>query len=426
MKFPLSEFGENISRRSGILELMDDLGQAMTSRPDMIMMGGGNPAHIPAVQKILRERICDMLTMDGGSEADRMLANYDPPQGNPGFLSALADCLNAETGWNLSSRNIAITSGGQTAFFFLFNMLAGRHAEGEWRKIVLPLAPEYIGYANQGIGGNMFRTHRPLIGEDAGKPTFKYHVDFDHLSLDDDHAAAVCVSRPTNPSGNVLTDHEIHRLSQMAEKRGVPLIIDNAYGNPFPGAIFCDATPVWNENIILTLSLSKLGLPGTRTGIVIASEDIISRIASVTAVTGLANGTVGQAIVRPMIESREITRISREIIRPYYLDRSLRTQEILAEAMDGLPCKWHRSEGAFFLWLWFPDLPIPTLELYQRLKERNVLIVPGEYFFFGMSEDAEDWPHRHECIRMTFTAPEEKVREGIRIIADEVRKVFGA
>ena len=34
--------------------------------------------------------------------------------------------------------------------------------------------------------------------------------------------------------------------------------------------------------------------------------------------------------------------------------------------------------------------------------------------------DADDWAHRHECIRMTFTQPEMVVREGIAIIADEV------
>jgi len=33
-----------------------------------------------------------------------------------------------------------------------------------------------------------------------------------------------------------------------------------------------------------------------------------------------------------------------------------------------------------FLWLWFPDLPISSLELYKRLKARGVLVVSGHYF----------------------------------------------
>ncbi len=426
-RFPLSLFGTKLSARSGILELMDDLGEAMTSRPDMIMMGGGNPAHIPAVQEIWRARLREMLGRDSTAEFDRMLSNYDPPQGNPGFLSALADFLNATCGWNLTAKNIAITSGGQSAFFFLFNTLAGEFGDSQRRRILLPLVPEYIGYANQGIGGEVFRSRRPLI-EEIDDHVFKYHVDFENLPVDSD-TAAICVSRPTNPSGNVLTDAEIARLAALAEQRGLPLIIDNAYGAPFPGAIFGEATPLWNENIILTLSLSKLGLPGTRTGIVVAHEDIVSALASMTAIAGLSNNNIGQTLVRPMLENGELLRVSRELIRPFYRERSERTQEMIHEAMGaaGIPYRFHRSEGAFFIWLSFPGLPIPTRELYERLKARSVLVVPGEYFFFGLDEgDAEDWPHQRECLRMTYSMPEETVRRGIAIIADEVRAIYGA
>ena len=58
---------------------------------------------------------------------------------------------------------------------------------------------------------------------------------------------------------------------------GIPLIIDGAYGLPFPNILFSEARPHWNENTILVLSLSKLGLPGVRTGIVVAREEIVRR-----------------------------------------------------------------------------------------------------------------------------------------------------
>ena len=72
----------------------------------------------------------------------------------------------------------------------------------------------------------------------------------------------ICVSRPTNPTGNVITDEELIKLDALANQHGVPLVIDNAYGVPFPGIIFSDARPLWNPNIVLCMSLSKLGLPG--------------------------------------------------------------------------------------------------------------------------------------------------------------------
>ncbi|MEM0896954.1 MAG: valine--pyruvate transaminase [Verrucomicrobiota bacterium] len=415
-----SDIGRKLSAKSGILELMDDLGMAMTTRPDMRMLGGGNPAAIPEMQAVWRERIGE-LTASG--EIDRVLVNYDPPQGSPAFCRAIACALREEFGWDLTEKNVAITTGGQTAFFYLFNLLAGER-EGKRRRILIPLMPEYIGYANQGMSDDLF-TSQPAFVEETGPHEFKYHVDFDNLEVGDD-IAAICASRPTNPSGNTLTDVEVKKLAALAEQNGIPLILDNAYGLPFPGAIFSKATPVWNERIILTLSLSKIGLPGTRTGIVIASEEICRALASMTAVTGLANNNLGQAIARPLVESRELFRLSREVVRPFYEERSVRARKIAQEAFgEEVPWAIHRSEGAFFLWIRFPGLPVSTMELYRRLKERGVLVIPGEYFFFGLPED-EDWAHPHECIRVTFSQSEDVVREGIGIIADEVRTIFGA
>ena len=52
------------------------------------------------------------------------------------------------------------------------------------------------------------------------------------------------------------------KINEFLGEHNIPLIIDNAYGAPFPGIIFADATPFWEPHVILTLSLSKLGLPG--------------------------------------------------------------------------------------------------------------------------------------------------------------------
>ena len=405
---------------SGIEELMDDLGNALVSGgPDTRMLGGGQPAHIPEVNALWRRRLEEIMTAPGG--VDKMLANYDPPRGNPLFVESIAELFRENFGWDISAKNIAITAGGQTAFFFLFNALAGEFKDGSTKKILLPLVPEYIGYANQSVGNDMFRAVKPII-EKIGEHDFKYRVDFENLNVDDD-IAAICVSRPTNPTGNVLTDTEIAKLRALADEKGIPLIIDNAYGAPFPNIIFTEATPVWNDNIVLTLSLSKIGLPGTRTGIVIAREEIASAVASMSAIVGLANGNVGQTIMQPLVESGEILKLSDEVVRPYYITKSKQARAWVEESFDeSLPYRVHLSEGALFLWLWFEDLPITTRELYERLKARGVLIVSGHYFFFGL--DDVDWKHRNECIRMTFTMDERTVREGIQIIAEEVATAY--
>ena len=384
---------------------------------DLKMLGGGQPAAIPEMNAVWRRRLDELLEETGG--LDRAVTSYDPPRGNPRFLKALAKLFREEFGWELGPENISITPGGQTAFFFLFNLLAGEMPDGRRKKVLLPLAPEYIGYSNQGVDGCLFRAIPPLI-EKTGPHEFKYHVDFEHLEVTAE-TAAICASRPTNPTGNVLTDNEVARLSALAKENGIPLIIDNAYGAPFPGIIFTDAKPFWEPHVILTYSLSKIGLPGTRTGIVIGPPEIIRALGSLSAIVGLSNTNIGQQIMLPLVESGEVLRLSREVVRPFYEAKcKLARETALAEFGDDFEWFMHRSEGALFLWFWFPGLSITTKELYNRLKARGVFVIPGEYFFYGL--DDPEWTHRDECIRVSYAMDETVVRDGLRIIAEEVRR----
>lgn len=419
MEFELSDFGRHIASGSGIEQLMDDLGHALASGSgEMRMLGGGNPANIPHMADVWRNAMQRLLSHDP-QRFDRMLVNYDPCRGNPDFIDAVAEAFNQAYDWNLTSENIVVTNGGQTAFFYLINLLAGS-SSGKRKKILLPLVPEYIGYANQGIGPDTFVAVRPEI-EMLADHYFKYRVDFNRLPMDDD-IAAICVSRPTNPTGNVLLDEEVKRLQVMAKENGIPLIVDNAYGAPFPNIVFRDIQPIWDENVILTYSLSKLGLPGTRTGIVIGPPQITSAISSINAVAGLANGNIGQVLVSDLLRSGELTTLSRETILPYYQSKSETAQQLLAKYMPAGRYRIHVSEGALFLWLWL-DMAISSQELYERLKARNVLVVPGEYFFYGLEGSDADWDHRQACIRMTFSMPDNVVEAGVRVLADELGKV---
>jgi len=413
----LSAFGDKFSASTGIVELMDDLGTALNENPDMIFMGGGNPGRIPEAEAIFKKRLEAVL--QDPQQLHSLMGIYQSPQGDKLFLNQIADLLRKEFGWDVSERNIAISNGSQPAFFILYNMLAGTMSDGTHRSIHLPLAPEYIGYTDIGLSEQFFTATRPEI-ELLDERMFKYHVDFSKLQITE-KTAAMCVSRPTNPTGNVLTDDEVEHLDEIAQAADIPLIIDGAYGLPFPGILFNEAKPHWNQNTVLVLSLSKLGLPGVRTGIVVAREDVIQAFSNANTVVSLACGNFGPTIARELFRTGEILSLSRKLIKPFYQQRATQAVKWIKESFGYIPYRIHKPEGAIFLWLWFDGLPISSQELYERLKRRGVLVVPGHNFFPGMDKA---WRHQQECIRVSYAQDGDTVRKGITLIAEEVAKAY--
>ena len=412
-----SEFGERFTRPTGARQLMDDLGDALSSDRPVCMLGGGNPAHIPELEELFSNELRRVLNSE--REYRRMLGNYPSPAGEERFRTSLADLFAREYGWSVTARNIALTSGSQAGFFLLFNLLAGPQSDGSFKKILLPVTPEYIGYQDVGVKSGMLKALKPTIDE-FDDNTFKYRLDVENLVVGDD-VGALCVSRPTNPTGNVLSDAEIELLVTAAAAQGVPLIIDNAYGLPFPNIVFTDVKPVWNEHIIMCMSMSKLGLPGLRTGVVVASEEIIDALASMNSVLSLAVPSVGAVLLHELVESGRILELSRDTIQPYYKAKVEAALEWVHEFFADTNYRVHRAEGALFLWLWFPGLPISSNELYERLKARDVLVLSGHHFFPGLTEE---WQHRDECIRLTYSQDADSVRKGIAAVAEEVKRAY--
>ncbi|AMN68627.1 valine--pyruvate transaminase [Psychrobacter sp. P11G5] len=453
MKF--SKFGQKFTQPTGISQLMDDLGDALKSDKPVNMLGGGNPARIDAVNEVFlqtyqalgqdildAEQDASVKEKHSDNTALNSMSNYSNPQGDAAFIDALVDFFNRHYDWNLSAENIALTNGSQNAFFYLFNLFGGAFSDNKLdehgqdkdnqsvdKSILLPLAPEYIGYSDVHVDGQHFMSVLPHIDEvthNGEEGFFKYRVDFEALenlpALKEGRIGAICCSRPTNPTGNVLTDDEMAHLAEIAKRYDVPLIIDNAYGMPFPNIIYSDAHLTWDENTILCFSLSKIGLPGVRTGIIVAAPEVIAAVSAMNAVVNLAPTRFGAAIAKPLVENDRIKQLSDNDIKPFYQQQAKLAVRLLKEALGDYPLMIHKPEGAIFFWLWFKDLPITTLELYERLKEKGTLVVPSQFFFPGV--DVSDYQHAHECIRMSIAADEQTLTDGIAVIGEVVRELY--
>ncbi len=412
-----STFGKRFTRESGIAKLMQDLGEANQSNdPEICMLGGGNPALIPEATAIFTKEVQDLL--DNG-HFDKALGTYSTQQGDDAFLEVLATFFNDRYDWGITKKNIVLTNGSQNSFFNLFNLLAGEMPDGKHKKILFPLSPEYIGYSDLGLSDDMFTSIKPTIKR-LDEQQFKYYIDFNKLDITDD-IAAICVSRPTNPTGNVITNEELAKLDALAKDHNIPLIIDNAYGLPFPGAIYTDTRPTWNENIVMGMSLSKFGLPGVRTGIMVADESIISAMSNINGITCLSPNNFGAHIAKRLFADQEVVGIRENIVRPFYKQKMENALALAQSTFADLPVYIHKPEGAFFLWLWCDGLSITSKELYERLKKRKVYVIPGEDFFIGLDRS---WKHQSECLRINYVLSDDQLERGLKILAEELSSLY--
>ena len=421
-----TDFGNKLSSHSGILQLMDDIAKPLPDGVRPKPLGGGNPARIEAVEKAYRAEL-EALLSDGDKFED-VICHYDSPQGRVGFLETVAAFFRENYGWNITADNVAVTNGSQSAMFYLFNLFSGKAGE-RGKTLLFPLMPEYIGYADQGIETGTF-VSVPSKCEYYSDRTFKYTLDADAVEAylaEHPEVGAIAVSRPTNPSGNVLRDSEIKHLASLAHKYSIPLIVDNAYGLPFPDIVFADdAQPLWNEDIVLSMSLSKIGLPSIRTGIVIAREEIVKAVGNMNAIAALATGSMGPVLAENLLRTGELTRLASEVVRPFYKAKAERMESLIREHFEGTEYYLHRIEGSIFCWIYLPGLKISALEFYAELMKDGVVTVPGEYFFFGSEEQKAGgcYPHPHydKCLRLNYSGDDELIAEGIAIIAKRYRE----
>lgn len=422
----LSLFGRQFSRKTGALALMDDLAYAASSGQIEAMLGGGNPARIASVEAAFERAYAEFAPhfMDHA-------AAYSGSQGDAAFLRTLADFFNRHYGWDISPAHIALSHGSQQAFFYLFNLFAGEFADGP-RKILLPLVPEYLGYADVQVGGPQFAAAWPRIVPCAFQGQsgfFKYHMDEAAVRrlLRDERIGAIACSRPTNPTGNILSDGELATLSQLAAEQGIPLIVDYAYGAPFPNIVQAPLHLDFQAHHILCFSLSKIGLPSLRTGIIVADPSVIASISALNATLGLAPSRMAAGMMQSMLRhdgAGSLWQLAQNDIPNFYQERLGVALDLLRQELADYPLRIHVPEGAFFLWLWFEGLPISAANLYEQLKADGTLVVPGQHYFPGL--DVAQTPHAHACVRMSYAQNDASLQHGIRSIGQRVRAAYDA
>ncbi|AOY80393.1 valine--pyruvate transaminase [Moorena producens JHB] len=416
----LTQIGTQMSKLTGVRAIMKDIIETLRAGQgqDWINLSAGNPVILPEVEQLWRDCTAQLLA---SSEYGEVICRYGSSQGYQPLIDAIAKDFNQRYGLSLSDRHILITPGSQSIYFYAANAFGGYTSSGQLKQVVLPLSPEYTGYGGVSLTPEAVYAYKPTLEINHEQHRFKYRPDFSQLKISQE-TGCVIVSRPCNPTGNVLTDEEVIKIAEIATPFNVPVLIDAAYAPPFPALNFTEMTPVFRDNIIHCLSLSKAGLPGERVGVAIGHPKLISILQSFQTNLCIHSSRYGQAIAAKAIASGALPEIATNVIRPHYQQKFVTLELTLDKSMPkDLPWFLHRGEGAIFAWLWLQDLPITDWELYQKLKQVGVIVVPGSTFFPGLRED---WSHQQQCIRISLTATEEEIEIAMQRLATLVEEVY--
>jgi valine--pyruvate aminotransferase len=416
----LSQIGNQMSNLTGVRAIMKDIQATLDARKgqEFINLSAGNPVILPEIEQMWRDYTHELLASQDYGE---VVCRYGSSQGYQPLIDAIVTDFNRRYHLNLTSRNVLITPGSQSLYFYAMNAFGGQTTGDQMKQVVLPLSPDYTGYGGMAIVPESVLAYKPTLDIDATNHSFKYRPDFSQLQIGE-NTGCVLFSRPCNPTGNVLTDEEVHKIVALAANYDAPVLIDSAYAPPFPSLNFTEMTPIFGDNILHCMSLSKAGLPGERIGIALGSEKFISILESFQTNMCLHSSRYGQAIAAKAIASGRLADLATSVIRPYYQQKFAVLASGLSKFMpQDLPWYLHRGEGAIFAWMWFQDLPITDWDLYQALKQVGIIVVPGNSFFPGLHED---WAHKQQCIRISLTASDADITTAMERLATVVTQVY--
>lgn len=129
----LTQFGVNMSKLTGVRAIMKDIIETLqSSTGQLINLSAGNPLILPQVEQLWRDCTAQLLSSPDYGE---VVCRYGSSQGYAPLIEAVVNDFNHRFGLKLSDRNILITPGSQSLYFYAANAFGGYTTSGELKKL---------------------------------------------------------------------------------------------------------------------------------------------------------------------------------------------------------------------------------------------------------------------------------------------------
>src|SRR5579859_209494 len=358
-------------------------------QPGIIAFSGGAPAEEFLPVQAIRQSINAVLDRDGAAAVA-----YEETEGYAPLRQAVSDYV-ASLGIRCKSEQVLITGGCQQALDLAVQALLG---EGD---ILLTTNPTYLGMLD------IARIRRVQV---VGVP-----VDDDGLRLDalesaiHAHHPHLIYVAPThhNPTGSVMPIHRRRQLLRIAWENDIPIIEDGVYhelsygGDPPSPLKALDE----HDNVLYASGFSKIVLPGTRIGYLVAEGPTWERILKVKQAADVCTPGLNQRAMHHYLQTGALVGHLERVRRACRERRDV----ALRAARRWLPggATWTEPSGGLYLWIELPHGGPTAAELYVSAIQHGVAFAIGSMFH---TDGAGAY-----FVRINFAAqPPDQIEEGMR------------
>ena len=380
----------------------------LTEQPDIISFAGGLPA--PEVFPVEEFRqACNYVLDHFGPQA----LQYSTTEGYRPLREMIARHT-ARYAVEVTADNILITSGSQQALDFIGRLFLNR---GDY---IVVESPTYLGALQ---AWNAY-----------GAQYIPVRADEDGMIVDELEAALrigpkfiYILPNFQNPSGYTLSLERRHKLVELADKYGVPIVEDDPYGQlryegeHIPSVVALDSEyrgpngGHYSGNVIYLSTFSKLLAPGLRLAWVIAPPEVIRKLVMTKQAADLHTSSFNQYVAYEVGKGGFLDEHAK-LIRSVYKER----RDVMFEMMEEVfpqGVTWSKPKGGMFLWGVLPE-GMDAAEVLKRALEKKVAFVPGGAFHpRGGGENTMR-------INFSYSSPD-VIREGVMRLGTTLKDLIG-
>lgn len=404
--------GTSLASSNGLRTIMEDIAHTLrdadASTSDYMNLSIGNPAPIPEVTAFWHALMQDVIAESG---ADK-LGSYCASRGDHALLLEIACFFWTRLDWDIGPENIVVGPGSQFLCFAIGMLFSDCD-----HPVIPPCLPDYTGYDALRVGRDSLRGLAPEIVS-LGPRSFRYRMN--ESALEKVHRGGLFVaSSPRNPTSDVLDRQALSLILQAADRTDATVVLDHAYGLPFPGIAHGTSRMKLEARLLHCFSLSKAGLPGACLWFAIGDSDRIQALTAFVSTAVLYASRLSQDIAKAALRDQGILAFAADHISPHYRKATELAQRA-AQAGLHPSINWntHTQDGGIFLWLSCDEPWCDDLDPHCMFKERGVFFTPGRYFFLG-SGPVLSW--MHQCLRISLNQPPETLEYGLTILAECMR-----